>query len=1027
MIQTSFNTCVIVVLTLAAASAGEVDFSRDIRPILSDKCFLCHGPAEDTREADLRLDVRDAAIEAGAIQPGDVANSELLNRVHSNDADVVMPPPSVEKKISPKEAALLKQWIAEGAEYSEHWAFVPPQRPPLPEGSSDELHANAIDAFVAARRTEQGLSPSKPADQITLIRRAYLDLLGLPPSPQQVDAFVADKRPDAYERLVDGLLESPHFGERWGRWWLDAARYADSDGYEKDKQRSVWFYRDWVINAMNDDMPYRDFVIQQIAGDLLPNAGQSELVATGFLRNSMVNEEGGADPEQFRIEGMFDRMDAVGKAILGITTQCAQCHTHKYDPLSHREYYQMFAALNDFHEATATAFTPEQQAMRDDVLNRIARIEADLRQRVPDWPPQLDVWSSEQAAKLVEWQTLVPTDIPYSGEKFRVLQDGSIISESYAPTKTNNTFRLTTTADRITAFRLDVLTHPQLPRNGPGRSIYGTGALTEFEVSIAPADQPEKIRNIKFVEAWADANPAKSDLPAVYHNKDPKTEDRITGPVDYAIDGDHKTAWSTDIGPGRRNQDRHIVFIPEEPIAEEGDVILSFTLRQLHGGWNSDDNQNYLLGRYRFSVTDNDAVSESKLPSSVEAILRSPAGTRTAEQQADLFRYWRTTVPEFSDANQQIEELWQRYPDSDSQLVVRAKLKPRKTHIFKRGDFLSLGEEVSPGVPEFLNPFPQSNEPDRLRFARWLVADDAPTTARVIVNRIWQAYFGQGIVATPEDFGFQSPPPTHPRLIDWLAVELMDNNWSLKHIHRLIATSATYRQASFLTPQLQERDPYNKWLARGPRYRVNAEVVRDVALTASGLLNKEIGGPSVYPPAPEFLFQPPASYGPKQWQLSPKAEQYRRSLYVHSYRSVPYPALQVFDAPKGDAACVRRQRSNTPLQALVMLNEPQFVECARAMASRVLQEGGDTDDERLQYAHRLCVSRAATPEELKVLAGLLDQQRNRIEADEINVEVLIGASPGLYKLFAGHSADEFALWIVVCRAILNVDETITKQ
>jgi len=1027
MIQTSFNTCVIVVLTLAAASAGEVDFSRDIRPILSDKCFLCHGPAEDTREADLRLDVREAAIEAGAIQPGDVANSELLNRVHSNDADVVMPPPSVEKKISPKEAALLKQWIAEGAEYSEHWAFVPPQRPTLPEDSSADSRSNAIDAFVAARRKEHGLSPSKPADQITLIRRAYLDLLGLPPSPQQVDAFVADKRPDAYERLVDGLLESPHFGERWGRWWLDAARYADSDGYEKDKQRSVWFYRDWVINAMNDDLPYRDFVIQQIAGDLLPNAGQSELVATGFLRNSMVNEEGGADPEQFRIEGMFDRMDAVGKAILGITTQCAQCHTHKYDPLSHREYYQMFAALNDFHEATATAFTPEQQAMRDDVLNRIARIEADLKQRVPDWPQQLDAWSSEQAAKLVAWQTLVPTDIPYSGEKFRVLQDGSIISESYAPTKTNNTFRLTTTADRITAFRLDVLTHPQLPRNGPGRSIYGTGALTEFEVSIAPADQPEKTRNIKFVKAWADANPAKSDLPAVYHNKDPKTEDRVTGPVDYAIDGDHKTAWSTDVGPGRRNQDRHIVFIPEEPIAEEGDVILSFTLRQLHGGWNSDDNQNYLLGRYRFSVTDNDAVSVSKVPSSVESILRSPAATRTAEQQADLFRYWRTTVPEFSDANQQIEELWQQYPDSDSQLVVRAKSKPRKTHIFKRGDFLSPGEEVSPGVPEFLNPFPQSNEPDRLRFAKWLVADDAPTTARVIVNRIWQAYFGQGIVATPEDFGFQSPPPTHPRLIDWLAVELMDNNWSLKHIHRLIATSATYRQASFLTPQLQERDPYNKWLARGPRYRVNAEVVRDVALTASGLLNKEIGGPSVYPPAPEFLFQPPASYGPKQWKLSPKAEQYRRSLYVHSYRSVPYPALQVFDAPKGDAACVRRQRSNTPLQALVMLNEPQFVECARAMASRVLQEGGDTDDERLQYAHRLCVSRAATPEELKVLAGLLDQQRNRIEADEINVEALIGASPGLYKLFAGHSADEFAPWIVVCRAILNLDETITKQ
>ncbi len=778
---------------------------------------------------------------------------------------------------------------------------------------------------------------------------------------------------------------------------------------------------------MNEDMPYRDFIIQQIAGDLLPNGGQSALVATGFLRNSMVNEEGGADPEQFRVEGMFDRMDAIGKAILGITTQCAQCHTHKYDPLSQREYYQMFAALNDFHEATATAFTPAQEARRDEVLNRIAEIEAELKQQTPDWQQQLDAWVSEEASKLVEWSTVVPTDIPFSGEKFRVLADGSIVSESYAPTKANNTYRLKTTAEKITAFRLDVLTHPQLPRNGPGRSIYGTGALTEFEVSIAMADTPNKPRTIKFVQAWADVNPAKSDLPNAYREKDPTKDNRVTGPVEYAIDGDHKTAWSTDIGPGRRNQNRHIVFIPEKPISEKGEVVLSFTLRQLHGGWNSDDNQNYLLGRYRFSVTDDDAVAESKLPSSIEAILRTPPGERSPEQDAALFSHWRTTVAAFSDANQQIEELWQQYPDSDSQLVVRAKSMPRKTHVFKRGDFLNHGEEVSPGAPEFLNPFPRSNEPDRMRFAKWLVADDAPTTARVIVNRMWQAYFGRGIVPTPEDFGFQSAPPSHPDLIDWLAVELMENGWSLKHIHRLIVTSATYRQTSVLTPELQARDPYNELLARGPRLRVTAETVRDIALAASGLLNDQIGGPSVYPPAPEFLFQPPASYGPKQWQLSTGGQQHRRSVYVHSYRSVQYPALQVFDAPKGDAACVRRQRSNTPLQALVMLNESQFVECARAMALRVVQEGGDSDHERLQYAHRLCVSRRAQPDELQVLTRLLDQQRNRIAADEIDVEKLIGTSPGVYKLFAGQSAAEFAPWIVVCRAILNLDETITKQ
>ncbi|MEO2018236.1 MAG: PSD1 and planctomycete cytochrome C domain-containing protein [Fuerstiella sp.] len=1012
---------------LQSVSAAEIDFSRDIRPILSDKCFLCHGPDAENREADLRLDVRDVAVATSAIKPGEPLASELLKRVLSDDTDAVMPPPSTEKKISAAEAALLSKWISEGAKYSEHWAFVPPKRPDVPPVKRNQRLRNPIDRFVAAKLKTQNIEPGQPADRVTLVRRVYLDLLGLPPSPAEVDAFVSDERDDAFGKLVEQLIDSPHFGERWGRWWLDAARYADSDGYEKDKQRSVWFYRDWVIDAMNGDMPYNDFIIHQIAGDLLPAGGQSALVATGFLRNSMVNEEGGADPEQFRVEGMFDRMDAIGKAILGITTQCAQCHTHKYDPLSHREYYQMFDALNDFHEATATVFTPSQQKQRQAVLEAIAQIEADIKRRTPDWQTQLAEWTRDEAAGLVEWRTLVPTDRPYEGQKFRLLDDGSIVSESYAPTKANNTFRLNTTAEKITAFRLDALMHPQLPRGGPGRSIYGTGALSSFEVSVAPADAPDKQQNIKFVRAWADVNPQRSELPSVYRDKNPTSDTRVTGPVDFAIDGDNKTAWTTDNGPGRRNQDRHAVFFPETPVSMPGEVVLSITLRQLHGGWNSDDNQNYLLGRYRFSVTDNDTVAESKLSSSIEAILQIDAAARTDIQNRQLFSAWRTTVSDFSAGNAAIEELWQSFPDSDSQLVVQPRSKPRTTHIFKRGDFLNLGEQVTAAAPAFLNPFPQSGEPDRLRFARWLVADDSPTTARVIVNRIWQAYFGRGIVNTPEDFGFQSPSPTHPKLIDWLAVELMENNWSLKYIHRLIVNSETYQQSSLMTPESRSKDPFNEWLGRSPRIRVDAEVVRDIALTASGLLNDEVGGPSVYPPAPDFLFLPPASYGPKQWRQSTGGQQYRRSLYVHGYRTVPYPALQLFDAPKGDAACVRRQRSNTPLQALVMLNEPQFVECARAMAARVLRDAQQTDSQRLQYAYRLCVSRSPAPSELVILQKLLDQQRVRIQADEIDVEQLIGASPNLYQQLTGRSADEFAPWIVVCRAILNLDETITKQ
>ncbi|MEZ6132970.1 MAG: PSD1 and planctomycete cytochrome C domain-containing protein [Planctomycetaceae bacterium] len=1026
------NTChsiatVAVVLSGSVCLSADVDFSRDIRPILSDKCFLCHGPDAEHREADLRLDVRESAIDAGAITAGDPATSEILKRVLSQDPETVMPPPSRDKQITAEEAQLLKQWIADGAEYSNHWAFERPQRPDVPAVTNTSGVNNPIDNFVVAKLEASGLSPSQPADKVTLVRRLFLDLLGLPPSPEQVDEFVADADPHARANLIERLLQSPHFGERWARWWLDAARYADSDGYEKDKPRTVWFYRDWVIDAMNEDMPYHDFIVQQIAGDLLPDAGQSEIVATGFLRNSMVNEEGGADPEQFRVEAMFDRMDTIGKAVLGITTQCAQCHTHKYDPLSQREYYSMYAALNNFHEATATVFTEDQEQQRQNILAEVNTIETAIKQRIPDWQSRLDQWVSQQLSQRVHWTTIVPDDLPYEGQKFRLLPDGSILSESYAPTRTNTVFQIRAPAGRITAFRLDALQHPQLPRGGPGRSIYGTAALSEFEVKVAPTDQPGQSQSVRLLSAWADVNPEQSDLPLVYRDRDPTKDDRVTGPVDYAIDGNPKTAWSTDIDPGRRNQNRHAVFVPEQPLQNDGDVILTITLKQLHGGWNSDDNQNYLLGRYRFSITDNDAVAAANLPSSVEAVLSKPADSRTRADQHTLFGYWRTTLAEFAAQNQQIEQLWKSFPETESQLVVQALDAPKTTHVFERGDFLKPGEEVVGGVPGFLNAWPQSNEPDRLKFARWMVADDAPTTARVIVNRLWQAYFGRGIVATPEDFGFQSPAPSHRELIDWLAVELMEHNWSLKHVHRLIANSKTYQQSSVMTPQLQAQDPYNELLARSPRLRVPAEMVRDVALAASGLLQTQVGGPSVYPPAPDFLFQPPASYGPKQWYLSKDEQQYRRSLYVHRYRSVAYPTLQVFDAPKGDAACVRRPRSNTPLQALVLLNEPQFVESARAMAARVLREGGESDISRLQYAHRLCVSRRATPDELAILSSLLEQQRRRIESRQVDVQPLAGTSSALFQQLTGRTAEDFAPWVVVCRAILNLDETITKE
>jgi hypothetical protein len=737
----------------------------------------------------------------------------------------------------------------------------------------------------------------------------------------------------------------------------------------------------------------------------------------------MVNEEGGADPEQFRVEGMFDRMDAIGKAILGITTQCAQCHSHKYDPLTQHDYYQMFAALNDFHEATMTAYTQAEQEQRKSIAQEIRSIEDQLKEQTPDWEQRLAEWEQTIQSNQPEWEVMVPEDVPFDGQKFRRLPDGSIVGESYAPTKTSPTFSLKTNVKGVTGIRLEALTHPQLPHNGPGRSIYGTGALSEFEVEVAAADTPGQKQSLKWVSVTSDVNPERSDLPGAYRERDAQSDDRVTGPVTYAIDGDRKTAWTTDNGPGRRNQDRNAVFVPEQPIDLDGEAILSFRLVMNHGGWNSDDNQNYLLGRYRFSITRSPNPVADQVPAQVRRFLQIPRAERTPQQQDAIFSAWRESVEEFQQANAAIEQLWKTHPQGHSQLVVKAMQAPRQSYVLTRGDFLKPAEEVRPGAPEFLGRMVDSPAPDRLDFAHWLVDRQAPTTARAIVNRMWQAYFGQGLVISPEDLGSQSAPPSHPELLDWLAVELMDNNWSLKHIHRLIVTSATYQQSSHISPETLAADPSNRWLGRGARFRVNAEIVRDVALAASGLLNRKIGGPSIYPQAPDFLFQPPASYGPKNWYTSDKSDAYRRSLYVHAYRSVPYPPLQMFDAPRGDAACVRRNRSNTPLQALVVLNEPQFVECSRAMADRVLREANGSDEQRLQFAHRLCVSREASPHELATLQDLLRTQAARLDNGELKAAELVGQVEGK----ADSQLNELATWMIVCRVLLNLDETITRE
>lgn len=1017
------------------AIASGADFAADIEPIFRENCYVCHG--EQQQLGQLRLDSRGVATSPGPsgsrLVPHDAAASSIYRRVAGVGDGNRMP---MGGQLSDAEVALIKTWIEAGAVWPEdrgseaglnqHWAFVPPTRPQQPVLKNGRKTASPIDSFVLAKLEAEGLEPSPRATQETLIRRLSLDLTGLPPSIEDTERYLNDTGPGAYGRLVERLLASPHYGERWGRTWLDAARYADSDGFEKDKPRQVWFYRDWVVDALNADMPYDQFVVEQIAGDLLPGTTQERLVATGFLRNSMINAEGGANPEQFRMEAMFDRMDAIGKAVLGLTVQCAQCHDHKFDPVSQRDYYRMFAYINNSHESTRAVFTPDEDRLRSEIFAGIQEIEAGLRERTPGWRDRMAAWEESEATSQPEW-TVLDTHVKLgSGEKYEALPDKSILAQGYAPTRSVVTPEAQLEPGTIRAFRLELLPDPQLPLGGPGRSFRGTAALTEFEVEVAPAKDPEKWKKLKIAHATADVNPEMSLLdPFLFPDKDNKR--RILGDVGFAVDGFAMSAWSTDAGPGRRNVPRKAVFQLAEPLEIDEPTLVKFNLSMNHGGYNSDDNQSLNLGRYRLSSTAAEGAEADPLPTHLRELV-SAAGQRSPEQEAALFSYWRTTVPEWAEANRTIEELWAKHPEGSSQLVMDERPTPRMTSVLQRGDFLRPTERVQAGVPSFLHPMPEGDElAGRLAFAQWLVDRGSPTTARAIVNRLWQGHFGTGIVETSEDLGRQAADPSHPDLLDWLAVELMENGWSLKHMHRLIVTSETYRQSSRVTPELLEMDPHNRLLARGARFRVDGELVRDIALASSGLLTTQIGGAPVYPPAPEFLFQPPVSYGPKRWHTANGAQRYRRSLYAFRYRSLPYPVLDTFDTPTGNFACVKRDRSNTPLQALVTLNETVFVEAARELGRRTLDEGGDDDPQRIDYAFKRVLARAPHDSERSELIALLENQRERLQSGELDAARLaLGEQPSEPEL-EGDKTAELAAWTAVSRVLLNLDETITRE
>lgn len=996
-----------VTVSVGAGPPRAVDFERDVRPILAKSCIRCHGPKK--AEGGLALDSKARTFAGGdngpALVPGKSAESRLYRFVAGLDEETVMPPDGDE--LPAEQVAVLKAWIDQGAVWPEirsseattgpaHWAFQAPVRPTTPAVKNAAWIRNPIDAFVLARLEKEGLAPSPEADRATFVRRVSLDLTGLPPTIEEVDAFLDDLKPGAYDRLVERLLASPQYGERWARFWLDRARFADTNGYEKDRERSVWPYRDWVIRAFNADMPFDRFTIEQIAGDLLPNATVDQKTATGFHRNTMVNEEGGIDVEEFRFVATVDRVATTGTVWLGLSVQCAQCHTHKYDPITQREYYQFFAFLNNADEPEMDVPSAAITRARQAAFARIHALEAGRAAKVMDLENKQSSWEVQQHP--TRWTVVRPSALTSKKHATMTTQaDGSVLVSGDKPNNDVYTVELPTDRPGVTALRLEVLPDPSLPDGGPGRApLFSVGdfLLTELTVDAVASNDPKTAQRLTLAHASQDyCEPGH--------------------PAALSIDGVTDTGWAVKGGVGRE----HSAVFTFKNALESGRLVVTMHQEYIH---------QMTIGRFRLSVTSDPKPSEaSGLPADVEEALLVAREQRTPEQAAAVRDHFLSVAPELVDVHKAIAAERAALPKQPTTLVMveRAPEHRRVTKIHRRGEFLKETDPVDPGVPARLHPLPPGAPKDRLTFARWLVSGDNPLVGRVVMNQIWQTYFGRGIVATTEDFGVKGQRPTHPELLDFLAVELPARGWSFKAMHRLIVSSATYRQSSRTPSDLLARDPRNELLARGPRFRVDAEIVRDVALAASGLLSRKLGGPSVFPPQPSAVTE--LAYGGGGWRNSTGADRYRRGLYTYLKRTAPYAAFVVMDGPTSDTTCVRRERSNTPLQALTLLNDSVFVEAAQALARRVMtQSPGTSTEARAGHAFRLCLARPPRSDELGKLVAFHDRQLARFRAGELDAVKVSGIDP---KATLGDDPGELAAWMAVSRALLNLDETVTKE
>jgi hypothetical protein len=1007
-----------------------VDFVRDIQPIFQKYCVECHGQTK----ARGRLRLHDPALIAKGGMSGPIVNpkssdeSLLILKLIGWDGEQM---PLDADPLPDDTIALIRAWIDQGAAMpastitstelaaDEHWAYVRPVRPGPPPVVQSTWPRTTIDWFVLARLEREKLTPSPEASKAALLRRLSLDLIGLPPTPQELDAFLADTSPDAYEKVVDRLLASPHYGERWARPWLDLARYADTNGYEKDNRRSIWKFRDWVIDALNQDMPFDRFTIEQIAGDMLPDATPSQRIASGFHRNAMTNEEGGVDPDEALYETLVDRVNTTATVWLGTTLACAQCHNHKYDPFTQKDYFRLLAFFANpaydtrpngdgtrYAEAQLDLATPAQEQARKDIEAEISKLETDLKTMTPALRLAQQQWEQSMRVAQSAWTPVRIVDASATnGVVLTPQPDGSMLASGENPSATTYAITLELPAAGITGIRLEALPDPSLPKGGPGRDTYGHFRITGLQIqstSTARAGAPP----LRFTGLKVDDS-AGSFKPEEILGADAAPRRGGTG-------------WSINAMRDTTRVARHAVLTTDRPIALPPGTRVTLRIDQLDGTIGQG------LGRFRFAATTaRDPLRGADVPARLRPILATPSASRAKADADDLASYFRSSTPALKAERDAISAARKKLValNIPSTLVMkeRTSFERPSYELRERGSFTTKGARVFAGTPGALQPMRDDQPANRLGLARWLVDERNPLVARVAVNRIWEQIFGRGLVETSEDFGSQGAAPSHPALLDWLATELVARKWSQKAIVREIVMSATYRQTSAVSPQLAERDPYNRLLARGARFRLDAEAVRDAGLAVSGLLNPTIGGPSVFPVQPPGIWNMP--YNSDKWTTSDGNDRYRRSLYTFWRRTAPYPSFMTFDATSREYCTVRRVRTNTPLQALTLLNDPASFEAARALASRLIAESpGDSPSARAAYGIKLVLAREAKPGEVDRIAKLFAEERAHYDSARAAAAAVAGGGDR-------SSADlpDRAAWTIVANVLLNLDEAVTKM